>query len=339
MSLQDNMSISGSSTIASWLLAVTKAVDSYGVDSKELMANAGISIDNLTSPNERVPVAKMTVFWQLAVEATGDDAIGLKVANYVQPTTLNALGLSLYSSLSLMDAWQRAAQFYKIVSDVLEVTIEEFEQNAALCFSKVAGQDFAPEAIDAFMATAVHLTSAVSSGLLVPQKIELQRPPHNNKQGYSEFFPCPVIYNASCNRLHYKKEQLNVRFDFANETLAKHHDELLAEQLTQLESGALQQKVIQQIYLAMAEGEPNRNTIAAELHMSSRSLQRKLEQHGVTFSELVIEVRKGMATKLLKRQELSITDVASQLGFADPSNFSRAFKKWFGVTPKEFRNQ
>jgi len=87
----------------------------------------------------------------------------------------------------------------------------------------------------------------------------------------------------------------------------------------------------------MAGGEPTQDLVSRELHMSKRSLQRRLQDEGTSFSDLLRDLRKERARDYLRKNH-ALGDVAFLLGFSDHSNFTRAFKSWYGLTPSQFRD-
>ena len=164
-----------STTLSSWALVVCNAIDATGINSATLLTSAKISPDALKDPEGRIPVSKMSRLWELAVEATGDEALGLSVPPFVQPTTFHALGFSLMVSATLRDAWTRIQRYYKVVSDVLDIQIQDYGTESALCYVAIPGKEYAKEAIDAFIATMVSLSNGVTNGNAKPCKVEFER--------------------------------------------------------------------------------------------------------------------------------------------------------------------
>ena len=125
----------------------------------------------------------------------------------------------------------------------------------------------------------------------------------------------------------------------ANSTLCevlREKADSLIEDFNQTES--LRDKVTALISRHLIDGEPDRSFIAQSLNVSPRTLQRKLSDDGVSFQALVNETRQQLAEYHLNRNELSSAEIAYLLGFAEPSNFYRAFKKWTGKTPGQYRH-
>lgn len=126
-------------------------------------------------------------------------------------------------------------------------------------------------------------------------------------------------------------------FASANPVIAKQNDEIVQATIDKFKTDSFSTKVSQLILLSLKDGEPNKELIASQLAMSGRSLQRKLEAEGTTFSNLLKNVRMKLASKYLADESKSLLQVSELLGFSDPSNFSRAFKLWFEQTPLQFK--
>jgi AraC-like DNA-binding protein len=100
--------------------------------------------------------------------------------------------------------------------------------------------------------------------------------------------------------------------------------------------------VLQQVRARLqgrSDGLPTCEVMAAELHMSSRTLLRRLKQHGTSYQALLDEVRKEQAQWYLQHTARSVESIAEALGYHDTSNFSRSFRRWFGVPPSAFRRR
>ena len=327
------------STIASWANVVCNAIDARGIDSVKLLTLAEIPPELLNNPEGRIPVAKMSRLWALAVEATDDEAFGLSIPNFVQPTTFHALGFSLMVSASLRDAWQRTQRYYQIVSDVLDIKIKEGSSESALCYVRIPGKEYAKEAIDAFIATMVRLSDDITANRATPTKILLERKKPAQSRQFEALFSCDVYFEAGCNEIYYKNEDLNQPLPTANLAIALKNDEVVQSYLSNLLNQSLSKQVTEKIITLMAIGEPSQELVAKEMSISSRQLQRKLKDESSSFRGLLENVRKDFAKNYLAQSQQSIIEIAYQLGFQDPSNFTRAFKRWFGVSPSAFRKQ
>ena len=151
------------------------------------------------------------------------------------------------------------------------------------------------------------------------------------------FFGCEVRYGCSENTIVFNSSDLNRSLRGANPAIANAMDELIADYLARFDSRDVVSQVRKIVAGYLVHGEPDRETIAGELNLSSRTLQRRLDEQGSSVKQIVDETRHQLAIEYLGQQHLSIKEVAFSLGFSDPSNFSRAFKRWEGKTPRQFR--
>jgi len=340
MSINDKSAMhEKSTTLSSWARVVCNAIDAKGIDSTQLLTLAEIDPDVLNNPEGRIPVYKMSQLWELAVEATSDEAFGLSVPPFVQATTFHALGFSLMVSATLREAWRRTERYYKVVSDVLDIRIEEHETESALCYVTVPGKAYAKEAIDAFIATMVKLSTGISGGNALPIRIEFERAEPTNRDQFETAFPCDVYFGTGRNQIYFSNEDLDRPLATANSDIALKNDEVVQSYLSKLMKQSLAKQVTEKIIISLSMGEPNQELIASSLNMSSRSLQRKLKGETTSFRQLLDEVRKELAKNYLAGSQQSVIEIAYQLGFQDPSNFTRAFKRWFSLSPSAFRLQ
>lgn len=326
-------------TLASWAKAVCNAIDAQGIDSHQLLLEAAIEPDQLNDPEGRILVSKMSRLWTLAVAATGNEAFGLCVPQFVQPTSFHALGFSWMVSDTLREAWHRAQRYYQIVSNVLTIEIQEGPDESAFCYVKIPGQTYAKEAIDAFSATMISMAMSVSAGQLRPLRVELEREPPGDPASFCKYFPCDIRFSAGHNKIYFKNSDLDKSLPSANREIALKNDEVVQNYLSRLLQQSLTKQVTEKIITALTMGEPSQSLVADSLNMSSRNLQRKLKDEATSFRQLLDEVRKNLAQRYLTHSQQSIIEITYQLGFQDPSNFTRAFKRWFGMSPTAFRQQ
>lgn len=331
-------SVSEPTTLSTWALAIARTLESLGCDADAAFDVAGLDMSQARDPNARYPVSGMTRLWQAAVRLSGDPAIGLKVAEQVQPASLHALGLSVLASASLADALQRVARYSRIVSNAAHV---EFERRAdlAIVHFRVPNRDIelAHEAFDAFLGNMVKLGRMLSQRDVHPRQVELTRPRPLNTAPYEAFFAAPVSYGTDSCRLVFDAAMLDEPLPSANPALARLNDQVIVDYLARFDKSQIAVQVRNQIIERLPSGEPGQGQIAAQLNMSLRGLQRRLQAEGTSFRQLLEETRQELACQYLKQSELSLGEVTYLLGFSDQSNFTRAFKRWMGQAPGEFR--
>jgi AraC-like DNA-binding protein len=325
-------------TLATWAAAIAAALHARGVDATALLQQAGLDPALLHKPGARYPVRAMTRYWELAVLAT-DDALPLSVPRHVQPATMHALGLSLRASRSLNDALLRMARYSRLVTDAADISIELDGAQLSVIYNPPRRDlKLADAAYLAFMATAVELgrmLAGTQHGLIA---CELRQPAPQDPLPFQHFFDCPLRFSAPRNRLIYTHAQLLRPLAGANDRAAHFYDTAAAEYLARFDANPVSQRLRELLIRALPSGEPSRANLAAALHLTPRTLLRRLQAEGTNWKELLNDVRRELALSYL-RQGRSAAEVTWLLGFSDPGNFTRAFKRWTGTRPSDWRRE
>ncbi|AUM67663.1 AraC family transcriptional regulator [Pseudomonas fluorescens] len=326
-------------SLASWTRALRKQLDALGLDSHALCVEAGLDPQLMDDPNARYPLSGTTRLWALAVQASGDPAIGLRVSRFVSPTTFHALGYALVASGSLREVFERIVRYHPVVSDALTLQLSRDEDRYRFSLDVPQGRP-APafEAIDAFAAIYVRTCRNRLGRDYAPLAVYLRRPEPADPSPWHKVFRSPVYFGAEQDRLEFELSDFDSHLDDANPELAEHNETVLERTLAQLKPLTWERKVRAAIEAQLPEGEPSAERIAQAMHLSLRSLQRHLADEGCRFDALLNECRENLALLHLRDPQCSLSEVSYLLGFADASSFSRAFKRWTGMTPGQFRD-
>ncbi|WP_434570471.1 AraC family transcriptional regulator [Pseudomonas sp. Z3-8] len=326
-------------SLASWTRALRKQLDALGLDSHALCLEAGLDPQWMDDPNARYPLSATTRLWALAVQASGDPAIGLRVSRFVSPTTFHALGYALVASGSLREVFERIVRYHPVVSDALTLQLSRGEDRYRFSLDVPAGRPApALEAIDAFAAIYVRTCRNRLGRDYAPLAVYLRRPEPADPAPWHKVFRSPVHFDAEHDCLEFSLADFDSHLDDANPELAEHNETVLKRTLAQLQPLTWERKVRAAIEAQLPEGEPSAERIAQAMHLSLRSLQRHLADEGCRFDALLNECRENLALLHLRDPQCSLSEVSYLLGFADTSSFSRAFKRWTGMTPGQFRD-
>ena len=326
-------------SLASWTRALRKQLDALGFDSDVLCRQAGLDPQLMDDPHARYPLSATTRLWELAVQASGDPAIGLRVSRFVSPTTFHALGYALVASGSLREVFERIVRYHQVVSDALELHLSRAEDRYCFTLKVPTGSPApAPEALDAFAAIYVRTCRNRLGREYAPLAVYLRRAEPADPHPWHKVFRAPVYFAAEEDRLEFSLEDFDSHLDDANPELAEHNETVLKRTLAQLKPLTWERKVRDAIEEQLPEGEPSVERIAQALHLSLRSLQRHLADEGCRFDTLLNESRENLALLHLRDPQCSLSEISYLLGFADTSSFSRAFKRWTGMTPGQFRD-
>jgi AraC-like DNA-binding protein len=326
-------------SLASWTRALRKQLDALGLDSEALCREAGLDPQWMDDPNARYPLSATTRLWALAVQASGDPALGLRVSRFVSPTTFQALGYALVASGSLREVFERIVRYHPVVSDALELQLTRTEDCYRFNLKVPAGCPTpAYEAIDAFAAIYVRTCRNRLGRDYAPLAVYLRRPEPADPSPWHKVFRSPVWFAQDQDCLEFGLHDFDSHLDDANPELAEHNETVLKRTMAQLQPLTWERKVREAIEAQLPEGEPSAERIAQALHLSLRSLQRHLADEGCRFDTLLNECRENLALLHLRDPQCSLGEISYLLGFADASSFSRAFKRWTGMTPGQFRD-
>lgn len=324
--------------LSSWTRVLVDALNAEGHNGLKVAESIGFHAPDFADPNARFSLDQTSAFWRRAVEITGDDALGIWVSRHVKVTTFQGLGFAVITSNNLLDAFRRMERYSQIVSDSEKAVIEEKDNSCD--YILVPGADVyraSPESLDAILSHIVRFVRATVDRAAAPLSVELARPKPKNHEAYANFFRCGVCFGAERNRLSFSQELVQQPFQTANSALAEQSEALLQAYMEKL-GLALEEDPIRKLIIDhLPSGTPTLADIARDAGQSVRSLQRRLEERGLTFSQLLGDVRRERAERYLQDPDLPITEIAFLLGFQDTSSFSRAFKTWTGRTPKTSR--
>jgi AraC-like DNA-binding protein len=316
-------------------LLIAKAIDSYGLDSPELFAKAGLDHSRLKDPRDRFSAPAVQQLWQIAAKASGDPGFGLTVASFWHPTTLHALGYSWLASRNLAEAFDCTMRYTRIVNTAaqgilqLETTPEHYRVLVGRGdIFPVLGDAQVEAQIDAVVAMLVIMCRVAYGAKFALQRVTLQRKAPANRERFDEFFQASVLFSEAQDSLWIDPKLVQQPLATANPELVRINNRIVTDYLAQLDHSDLGMRVRSRLIEHLPGGNFGEAEIASSLNLSLRSLQRKLSEQGMTFKQLVDTTRRDLALQYVRDPKHSFNEIAFLLGFTEPANFSRAFKRW-----------
>ena len=326
------------STIGPIGTIIAQTIEGAGMDSRAMFTEVGLDLDSLRDPNVRIPADTLIVLLRMASERCGDPVLGLHLARYVHPTTFYSLGMAMFFSENLADFLERYIKYYRMITtnDKVESAVEEG------MFHVIAtpreGMPMVPVRVDGFAAiTLSTIRVAVGDNAFTPQAVHLARPqPEGYEERYERFFGCPVTYGGESTAISIDETELQRLVITANPDLGRMYEQLTEDYLKKIDRADVPGRVHNELVKLLPTGVSGKDQVAQALNMSTRTLYNKLEGAGTTFREVLDNTRRSLAEDYI-RQDRPIYEIAYLIGFSDTANFSRAFKKWTGQSPVEFR--
>lgn len=285
--------------------------------------------------NARYPQTGMQRLWALATSASGNECFGLEVAQHWHPTTFHALGYSALASETLREALMRVVRYGRVVTTGARLELEQSGEDVVVRLrSLLPGTQFVPASVDAGVASVVILCRAGRGEAIDPVRVSLSRMEPGCSSKLVTFFGCPVEFGAAENQVVFRATDLDAQLPTTNAVLLRVNEQVLTDYLARLERSEVTVQVQAKLIQLLPSGKVDEAVIARALNLSLRSLQRKLEERGVTFRKLLDDTRRQLAEQYLKDSTLSVSEITYLLGFAEVSSFSRAFKRWTGRAPR-----
>ena len=315
-----------------------KYLEHCNIDPAPLYKEAGIDPELITSSNERVNVEKMDKVWEQAVKLIDDPTFGVKMVQYWHPSMMGALGYAWLVSSTLRKAMHRIDRYIHTVTEGLETKLEDTPAGLRLSFYIVDSVVLQPQQHTLIIAVIMHMCRFNYGDELVATDVRLARPAPEDKADIIDYFRTDVHFDAEVDSITIARADADNELSSANKQIALMHDEMLMKYLVQIKKGDIVQQVQSIILDNLPDGQVTDQLVASELNLSERSMQRRLKEHQTTFRFLLDGVREMVAKQYIENPMNRMSDIAFLLGFSEQSAFSRAFKKWTGKSPVEYRN-
>jgi AraC-like DNA-binding protein len=331
------------SFIASMGQMFRRLLEMHGLDAVAIAGDAGLDLAVTPAPGERIEVDKIDAILRVAIPLIGDPAFGLRAAHCWHPSELGVLGYAWLSSSTLRTGLQRAVRYSRLVGERGLTQIENTSRGVKVRFWANRGNPavvpVAAVFVDIVMALLLDLCRMNAGAALRPVAATLRRKKPHPADAHQRFFGCKVEFEAEENTFVLSVDDADRPLPSANRQLAAVFDKMLAEELARLDKSDVVSRCRAAVLEQLSSGEGTAEDTAKQLHMSARTLQRKLAAANTTYLQLVDDTRKDLALRYIEDPRRSVTDITFSLGFSQPSAFTRAFKRWTGLSPSDYRTK
>ena len=326
------------SLLGSFVIPVALALRQLGVDPLEILDQAGIDLARGANPEWRVSREDFGELMARCVEVSGDEAFGLLASEHLQPQVLHSLGLAWLASDTVYDGLLRLQRFSGLVSSGMVLRLVEEDDCVHLYLRAAPGlEQGVPASHDYAVGMITRMCRLTLGEFLAPLIIRMKRTPPAEPERWEYLLSSRVVFAADDTRVTWSRPDIMEPLVTGDPKLARINDEHTTAYLDSYLSRSTTRDVVDKIIQRLPDGAPNQQQIAAALNVSNRTLQRKLREEGTSFMELLQDTRLQLARKYLANPGRSVVETAYLLGFSEPSTFSRAFKRWTGITPGEYQ--
>jgi len=317
-----------------------RVVEMHGIDANALLREAGVDPAALRDPAARIPSAFWDTAGARAAALIPYPAFGLRAARCWHPSNLGALGHAWLASSTLRTGLQRLERYGRVLGEKALLRLTNTRDGLRLVYDhrrrdpvlRAIGTDFALSLI-------VDMCRMNYGASLRPVEVRLSRARPGDTEPYRHFYGCPIHFEANEDSFLLTSRAADEPLPTANRQLAGTLDGILTAQLAALDKSNIPARCKSNLLDQFTSGELSEEEMAKQLHMSRRTLQRKLAESDTTYQKLVDDTRRDLALRYMEDPRTTITDVTFLLGFSGQSAFTRAFKRWTGMSPTTYREQ
>ena len=309
-----------------------------GIPVDAWFAGLALSRAQINDPGVQVSYRQARTVLARAIEAMHEPSLGLRVGCSETIGSFGLLGLTMMTSRTFGEAMLAGIDNHKICGSLLEVGFAPVdEQTVAVQAWPLFGErELLPFLCEELFASSLAIARELMGPQLLPRRLELSYPAPTWADAYSEVFGCEVCFGAPQNRILVDAEYLAVPLPGYNPLTSRQALALCQQQKdTRGVDGEIVGSVERLLRSRLRE-HPRLTEVARTLNLSERSLRRKLADSGRIFRDIHDQIRAERALELL-RGDLSVAEIGSELGYSDPREFRRAFKRWTGMPPQDAR--
>lgn len=309
-----------------------------GVDVEAVLAAQGTSRAEMLHPETRLPRLRCVAIVRALIEPLRDPLVGLRASQRTLLEDIDVLGYIARQCPNALAALEGLRGYSRLLADASEVGLERANGVVTIRIGLAGGRRSIPELADFAVGSGHVGLQLLTGGAARALRVELARPKPAQPSAYRHFFGAPVTFGAACGLAAYEESALLAPLEKGDARLAEilraHADARLARLPPR---STLPDRVRAWLAQHCEESTASLSGLAAEFHTSERTLTRRLQRAGLQFRAVLEDVRRERAQSLLEGKEPSISEIAQRLGFGDATAFGRAFRRWHGMSPSDYR--
>jgi AraC-like DNA-binding protein len=338
--LQSATSLTAAGSVSgNYLRGIADYLVKRQLDVAGFLAEFDLDTQSLEDASKRIPLTLYETMLERAGQRTGDDNAGLHIGECIKPGQYGALGLSVMSCRTAAEAFERHMRYETLVSDRAVSTYHFEGEQIRLSWDTrgvPVGRKVAEENVTSWV-TFLRWITGQNPGLTT---VSFSHSQPADLSEYERIFACPVRFDQPMVELVFPAHISELPITQHDPVMREMMDAYAEKLLQELSQGDELLAAVRGLMVeAMATGSVTLDTVADQLAITPRTLQRRLSELGETFKGLLDEVRKGLALTYIAQPFIDLAELAYLLGFADQTAFQRAFKKWTGTSPGKYKKQ
>lgn len=320
------------------VLQLASCVARFGVRAEKLLQGSGYTEAQLADPGTRVGVEDLVALTERARQLSGEPGLGFYLGLQRRLSMYGYVGFAAMNAATLREALELSVRFTHVVTTALTLELVVEQDTASLCIHEHADMGSAHDVavfslLLGLQTVTTHLTGSGPGRMIAD--IPFRKPVYFPR--FSHLLP-DARFDQPVLALRFSKAALDIPLVAPDRAALLLLQQACERELEKLGfEGSLAMRVRQR--LVTAEGVQRIDTVARSLRLSARTLKRKLAEEGVSYTELLETERKAQGMRLLRESALPLHEVATRLDYSTLPNFARAFRRWTGETPAQFRKR
>jgi len=321
--------------------AIINACARLGLDTAQILQAARLDPAALLDPDARIPLEQVEALWRKAYELSNDPNLALHAIEVVPFGAYRVIDFLASSAPTVGTALAKVSDYFPIIHEVVRLPYAVGDDTVTFAVEAPSRPATITRPYAEYALAAVFLRTRIGTNQRFPlMRVEFSHPRPADISEHERIFECPARFGAETCRMVIARDVWDTPRTGGDPDLFSVLDAHARMLLDQRHTPAdIVGRVREAIEAELRGGDPRLESIARRLALSPRTLQRRLRDHGVLFNDVLDATRFRAAKSYLAPGDIAGTEVAYLLGFAEQSSFNRAFKRWSGQTPTEYRRR
>jgi AraC-like DNA-binding protein len=331
----------GASVLSVSSRALLDACARFGLDTGQILRAATLDPATLQDPDARIPVEQADAVWRKAYELANDPNLALHAIEVLPFGAYRVIDFLASSAPTIGAALAKVSDYFPLIHDLVRLPYAVGDRQVTFAVEAPSRPATVTRPYAEYTLAAVFLRTRMATNQPYPlERVTFSHPRPADISEHERIFECPVVFGAETCQLVIARDVWDTPRTGGDPTLFSildAHARMLLDQRPSPDD--IVGRVREAIGAELRGGHPSLESIARHLAMSPRTLQRRLRDHGVVFNDVLDSMRFRAAKSYLAQGDVAGTEVAYLLGFAEQSSFNRAFRRWSGHTPTEYRRR
>lgn len=325
------------------IATLIQALEAEGIPNFDALNKLELSPEQLLSPNTRVSLNQTIQCYRNAMRLSADPYFAYHAGLRFHVSTYGMYGFAILSGTDFRQTARFAEQYHRLTVADAVVGFQDHGAYAKWTIEPIALSSIDSQlygfVVELYFGIIVSLHRDIMELSFQPSELLVTYPPDLERESAANIFSCGVRFSTNENALVLNKKWLDGPAKFGNAVTYQEVTKLCDQLMDEMQLRAGLAGSVREVFLANLAQPMGFETVARKLKISARTLKRKLQHEGTSYRKIVNDLRTQLAIKYLRDTELTVADVASCVGFSDPTSFRNAFRRWTDETPSEFRQR